>query len=200
MFDYLTGAYHLHPILDHFTIALLFAGTAAEFLAAAALLLPGPGTGQISKSIQILRNSSLLLMAAGAAAAVLSYFTGDSEAGRVWDSITPAAQRLLSSNGGAAQYLSHAALGYYLMYAFLILGLWRILIEVSPRLARWRAVFLVMAGIAVVALAYQGKTGGELVYEYGVGIQIPQPSRGQPGAGPAVDFGRHQHGDGLGGG
>ncbi len=192
MFDYLTGAYHLHPILDHFTIALLFAGCAAEFVAALALLLPGAGTGPVSKSIQILRNSSLLLMAGGAGAAILSYFTGDSEAGRLWDSIPPAAQQLLSSNDGAAQYLSHAALGRYLMYAFLVLAVWRVLIELSPRLARWRAAFLVTAAIAVMALAYQGKTGGELVYEYGVGISIPEHRGAQSDPGPAIDSGRHR--------
>lgn len=176
MFDYLTGRYHLHPVLDHFTIALLFAGCAAEFLAAAALLVPGAKHYSVSGLAQRLRNSSLLLMAAGAGAAILSYFTGDSEAGRLWDSITPAAQHLLSSDEGAAQYLSHAALGRYLMYAFVWLAVWRALIEWSPRIARLRIAFLVAAAVAIGALGYQGKTGGELVYEYGVGMKNSAPA------------------------
>ena len=69
----------------------------------------------------------------------------------------------------ARRYLSHAVLGQYLMYAFLILAVWRVLIELSPRLARWRIAFLVVAIVAAGALLYQGKTGGELVYEHGVG-------------------------------
>jgi hypothetical protein len=84
--------------------------------------------------------------------------------------MSPAAQQILSSTDGAAQYLSHAVLGQYLMYAFLSLAVWRVLIEWSPRIARWRIAFLVAAGVAVGALLYQGKTGGELVYEQGVGI------------------------------
>jgi uncharacterized membrane protein len=35
----LVSTYHLHPIVDHFTIALLTFGIAAEILAAAAILI-----------------------------------------------------------------------------------------------------------------------------------------------------------------
>jgi len=38
MFAQLVSTYHLHPIVDHFTIALLTFGIAAEILAAAAVL------------------------------------------------------------------------------------------------------------------------------------------------------------------
>jgi uncharacterized membrane protein len=170
MLDHLVSEYHLHPIVDHFTIALLAFGVAAEFLAAAATLLARGGTGWLPVWSQKLRNTSLLLMTGGACAAVLSYFTGDLEADRLWESMSPAAQRILSSTEGAGQYLSHAVLGQYLMFAFLILAVWRVLIEFSARLARWRIAFLITAGVAAGALLYQGKTGGELVYEHGVGI------------------------------
>jgi len=56
------------------------------------------------------------------------------------------------------------------MYAFLILAAWRVLIELSARLARWRIAFLIAGVLAVSALLYQGKTGGELVYQHGVGV------------------------------
>ena len=39
MFAQLVSTYHLHPIVDHFTIALLTFGIAAEILSAAAILL-----------------------------------------------------------------------------------------------------------------------------------------------------------------
>jgi uncharacterized membrane protein len=170
MFEQLVSEYHLHPIVDHFTIALLTAACAAEFLAAGAILASRGGTGWLSGWSQKLRNTSLILMVGGAGAAGLSYFTGDSEADRLWDSMSPAAQQILSSTDGAGQYLSHAMLGQYLMYAFVILAAWRVLMEFSPRLARWRIAFLMAAGVAVAALLYQGKTGGELVYEHGVGM------------------------------
>jgi len=43
MLEELTREYHLHPIVDHFTIALLTFGLAAEFLAASASLLSRGG-------------------------------------------------------------------------------------------------------------------------------------------------------------
>jgi uncharacterized membrane protein len=187
MFDHLVSEYHLHPIVDHFTIALLAVGVAAELLAAAAILISRGGTGWLSVWSQKLRSTSLMLMTGGAIAAVLSYFPGDSEADRLWDSMSPAAQHILLSTDEAGQYLSHAVLGQYLMYAFLILAAWRVLIEFSPRLTRWRIAFLITAGVAVGALLYQGKTGGELVYDHGVGMTRASASSQQDAGIAAVD-------------
>ena len=89
MLDHLISEYHLHPIVDHFTIALLAVGIAAEFLAAAATILSRGGTGWLCAWSQKLRSTSLLLMIGGAIAAVLSYFTGDIEADRLWDTMSP---------------------------------------------------------------------------------------------------------------
>ena len=110
------------------------------------------------------------MMIAGAIGSVLSYFSGDAEADRLWDSISAAAQHLLAAPDGVSAYLSHAVLGQYLMYAFLILAVWRVMIELSNRVERTRVAFLVVAILAAGALLYQGKTGGELTYEHGVGI------------------------------
>jgi uncharacterized membrane protein len=167
MFAQLVKTYHLHPIVDHFTIALLTFGIAAETLSAAAILLSQGRANFFSVAGQKLRSTSLMPMIGGAAASVTSYFSGDAEADRLWDTMLPAAQQILSSSN--SPYLSHAVLGQYLMYAFLILAVWRVLLELSSRLERTRTVFLVAAMVAVGALLYQGKTGGELVYEYGVG-------------------------------
>ena len=182
MFAHLVSTYHLHPIVDHFTIALLTFGIAAEILAAAAILLSRDRPGFVSVWGQKLRSTALLLMIGGAAASVLSYFTGDEEADRLWDTMSPAAQEILLSSNGP-DYLSHAILGHRLMYAFLILAAWRVMLELSKRLKRTRIAFLIVAIVAAGALLYQGKTGGELVYEHGVGTargtvnaqQIGQP-------------------------
>jgi uncharacterized membrane protein len=182
MFAHLVSTYHLHPIVDHFTIALLTFGIAAEILAAAAMLLARDRAGFVSVWGQKLRSTALLLMTGGAAASVLSYFTGDEEADRLWDTMSPAAQEILLSSNGP-DYLSHAILGHRLMYAFLILAVWRVMLELSKRFERTRVAFLIVAMVAAGALLYQGKTGGELVYEHGVGMarrtgnaqQIGQP-------------------------
>ena len=169
MFAYLVSTYHLHPIVDHFTIALLTFGIAAEIFAAAAILLSRDRAGFVSVWSQKLRSTSLLLMVGGAVAGVLSYFTGDEEADRLWDTMSPAAQQILLSSNGP-DYLSHAILGHRLMYAFLILAAWRVMLELSRRFERTRSAFLIVAMVAAGALLYQGKTGGELVYEHGVGM------------------------------
>jgi uncharacterized membrane protein len=186
MLERLTINYHLHPIVDHFTIALLAFGVGAELLAAAAALVARGAKPWLSAWSQKLRTTSLLLMITGAAAAVLSYCTGDIEADRLWDSMSPAAQQILASTDGARQYLSHAVLGQFLMYAFLILAAWRVLIEFSVRVARWRIVFLIAAALAVGGLLYQGRTGGQIVYEHGVGIAGPSANLQKGALTPAV--------------
>jgi uncharacterized membrane protein len=170
MFAQLVSTYHLHPIVDHFTIALLTFGIAAEILSAAAILLSRGRPGRASLLGQKLRSTSLLPMIGGAAASVLSYLSGDAEADRLWDTMSPAAQQILSPSNGATDYLSHAVLGHYLMYAFLILAAWRVMLELFSRLDRIRIVFLIAAMLCLGALLYQGKTGGELVFEHGVGV------------------------------
>ena len=189
MFAQLVRTYHLHPIVDHFTISLLTFGIAAEILAAAAVLL-FRNSARVSVWAQKLQSTSLMLMIGGAAASVLSYFSGDAEADRLWDTMSPAAQQILASSNGAAAYLSHAVLGQYLMYAFLILAVWRVMLELSSRLARTRIAFLVVSVVAVGALLYQGKTGGELVYEHGVGAPRATVSSSSGGAN-AADVSAH---------
>jgi uncharacterized membrane protein len=186
MFAELVGKYHLHPIVDHFTIALLTFGVAAELLSAAVALLSRRRPGLLLAWSQKLRSTSLMLMIGGAAASVLSYFTGDAEADRLWDTISPAAQQILLSTNGP-DYLSHAVLGQRLMYAFLILAAWRVLLELSSLVRRTRAVFLFAAMVAAGALLYQGKTGGELVYEHGVGMRRVTGDAAQIGEQPKVE-------------
>jgi uncharacterized membrane protein len=194
MFSQLVKTYHLHPIVDHFTIALLTFGVAAEMLSAAAILLAYGRVGFLAVWGQKLRSTSLLLMIGGAAASVLSYFSGDAEADRLWDTISPAAQQILLSSNGP-DYLSHTVLGQRLMYAFLILAAWRVMLELSNRLRRTRVVFLFAAMVAAGALLYQGKTGGELVYEHGVGMapmtgnaaQIGQPPEDERTVGTSAE-------------
>src|SRR5260370_40053879 len=134
MFAQLVSTYHLHPIVDHFTIALLTFGIAAEILAAAANLFSRGRADFASVWSRKLRATSLILMIGGAAASVLSYFTGDAEADRLWDTMSPAAQQILSSSSGGLEYLSHAVLGQYLMYAVLILAVLRVMLEGSKKL------------------------------------------------------------------
>ena len=64
-----------------------------------------------------------------------TFTTGDEEADRLWDTMSPAAQEILLSFNGP-DYLSHVILGHRLKYAVLILAAWRVMLELSKRLER----------------------------------------------------------------
>jgi uncharacterized membrane protein len=55
------------------------------------------------------------------------------------------------------------------MYAFVALAAWRLLLETWSKTQRTQPVYLLLATVALCGLLYQGKTGGELVYDYAVG-------------------------------
>jgi len=140
--------WQLHPVADHFSIALLVVAVLVDVVAL------------IFSERLWLRYMGLTLMIAGAAAAAASYGTGDLEGDRIWDLVSGPAKDVLSL---------HAKLGYYLMCTFAILALWRILVEALGFMNSTRQIYLALAIVAVGVLLYQGRLGGELVYTYGVG-------------------------------
>jgi uncharacterized membrane protein len=167
--DTLIAKFHLHPIIDHFTIALLSIGVLGDMLAG--VMAPLCARNDLLRIWrERLKGAAVQLLVVGALAAMLSRFTGEREAERLWDTMSPAAQNLLLSDTGSARFLSHAVLGTYLMYVFPALAIWRVLYELSPYIRRTRPVYLAIAIFATGALLFQGKTGGELVFDYGVGI------------------------------
>jgi uncharacterized membrane protein len=74
-----------------------------------------------------------------------------------------------------------------------ILAAWRVTLELSRRLERTRLAFLIVAVVALGALMNQGKTGGELVYEHGVGMPRTTGAAPQIGQQPDAehDVGTH---------
>ncbi len=175
--DILIAKYHLHPIIDHFTIALLSIGVLADVVGYVIVRLFDNRSSRVKALADRLSGAALVLLIPGAISAILSRLTGESEAERVWDTISPAAQQILFADSGSATFLSHAVLGTYLMYAFVALGAWRVLLEIWTKLKRTHFVYLVVAMVALSALLYQGKTGGELVYDHAVGTHADTTSR-----------------------
>jgi uncharacterized membrane protein len=145
------SSWQLHPVIDHFSIALLVVAVAIDL---AALVFSNRPS---------LRHTALTLMIIGAVAAAGSYWTGDMEGDRVWD--------LVKDSKVHDVLKLHAQIGYYLMLVFAALALWRILIEFVGFMRSTGQIYLVVAVLAVAALLYQGSLGGELVYRYGVGTQ-----------------------------
>jgi len=168
--ELLIAKYHLHPIIDHFTIALLAVGVLADVVGYVIAAVCGDRSPRIKGLSDRMSAAALVLLIPGAISAILSRFTGESEAERLWDTISPAAQGVLFSDTGSGRFLAHAVLGTYLMYAFVALAAWRVLLEIWTTLKRMQLVYLMIAVLAVCALLYQGKTGGELVYDHAVGM------------------------------
>ncbi len=169
--------WQLHPVVDHFTIALLIVAVLIDLVASAA-----------PTRIWI-QYTALTLMILGALAAGSSYFTGGMEADRIWNALGPAAKDVLKT---------HAELGEYLAIAFGILALWRILIQGFSFMAGSRTIYLIVALVAIVTLGYSGHLGGVLVYDYGAGTALmaaapvpseaasPSPAPSSPAALPTV--------------
>jgi uncharacterized membrane protein len=152
--------WHLHPVVDHFTIGLLIVAVLIDLVASAA------------PTRIWLAYTALTLTILGALAAGGSYFTGDMEADRIWNALGPPAKDILKT---------HAELGEYLAITFGILALWRILIQGFSFVAGSRAIYLIVAVVAIVTLGYAGHLGGVLVYDYGTGTALmaaaPVPSQ-----------------------
>ena len=93
------------------------------------------------------------------------------EADRIWNALGPPAKDVLKK---------HAELGEYLAITFGILALWRIMIQGFGFMAGSRAIYLIVAFVAIVTLGYSGHLGGVLVYDYGAGTALmaaaPVPS------------------------
>src|SRR5271166_5306970 len=149
--------YQLHPVVDHFSVALLFVAVLIDLFA--------------SPNRLWLRYTALLLMILGALAAGGSYFTGDMEADRIWNALGDPAREVLKR---------HAQLGEYLAITFGVLAVWRIMIQAFGFMAGSRAIYLIVALLGIATLGYQSHLGGVLVYDYGAGTALmasaPVPS------------------------
>jgi uncharacterized membrane protein len=159
-------AWQPHPVVDHFTVALIVVGVLIDLVAS------------IIPSRIWIRYMALSLMVLGAAAAWGSNITGGWEADRVWDNVTGPAKDVLKT---------HAQVGDILPWVFLGLAVWRLGVQFLGFLMGTRPIYLLVAVIAMGAVLYQGYKGGELVYDYGVGTALmatPAPQQ-TPASPPA---------------
>ena len=159
--------FQLHPQVNHFSVALLIVAVLIDLIAS------------LAPTRIWLRYTALTLMVLGALAAGASFLTGDMEADRIWNALGQPAKDVLKT---------HAELGEYLAITFGVLAVWRILIQVAGFMAGSRAIYLIVAIVAIGVLSYQSHLGGVLVYDYGAGTALmasaPPPSEtASPGAG-----------------
>ncbi len=143
-------ALRLHPVIDHFTVALITVAVLADLCAS------------MFSQRAWFRYMALTLTILAAACAAGSTFTGDLEADRVKDTLSGPAKLLLHN---------HARLGYVLVYVLGGLAVVRIALALFGFLSRLRPLYLIVAIGVVATVFWQGRWGGQLVYEYGVGFE-----------------------------
>jgi uncharacterized membrane protein len=161
----LLKGWQLHPVVDHFTVALVLVGIVVDLVAS---LMP----------LRLwVRYMAVTLMVLGALAAFGSNITGGWEAERVWEHVSGPAKDTLKT---------HAELGDILPWVFGVLALWRVGVEFIGFLSRTRFIYLLAAIAAGGVILYQGALGGDLVYDYGVGTALMTAETPTPAASPTV--------------
>ena len=156
-------AWQLHPVADHFTVAIVVIAVLADLLAS------------LFASRIWIRYMATFLMVVGALAAWSSNVTGGWEASRVWDNVTGPAKDVL---------ITHAELGGWLPWVITALAIWRLGIQFLSFIAGLRPLYLLAAIVGVGVLIYQGHEGGELVYTYGVGTAVMPVASNAPSPSP----------------
>ena len=154
--------WHVHPVADHFSVAVLILAVIADLCAS------------LFSTRLWLRYSALALIIIGTGAIWASNVTGGWEAHRVWKTVQ-------AIGGPAFETLHrHAEIGDILPWVFLALALWRTGVQFFGFMAGLRTIYLLVAILAAAAIGYQGYLGGQLVYTYGVGTALLNPPTASP--------------------
>jgi uncharacterized membrane protein len=143
---------HLHPSLIHFPIALLFVSVALDMLARRA--------SAMQRSLRFSRWLSLLLGSVATLPAVLTGLIAH----------LPYEQSPLIDVIEVHQYLGF---GTTLLFGALTGWRWRTRRQQRDAAASWLYVGVAVVGLAVLVLT--GMTGGNVVYQYGIGVAHNTP-------------------------
>lgn len=137
----------LHPAVDHFVIAI----------PVVVLLLELYNLVVKRSSISVF---SLLLLLLAVGFTFGAYITGVTDGKEAYDMLSPEGQEELKA---------HKLLGTYILFmsAFVVIVK---LLAMALRSALFRALFIVILLGYIAVLFFQGKEGGELVYEYGANV------------------------------
>jgi len=137
----------LHPAVDHFVIAI----------PVVVLLLELYNLVVKRSSISVF---SLLLLLLAVGFTFGAYITGVTDGKEAYDMLSPEGQEELKA---------HKLLGTYILFMSAFVVIVKLLAMVL-RSALFRALFIVILLGYIAVLFFQGKEGGELVYEYGANV------------------------------
>ncbi len=138
----------VHPFFVHFAIVLPIVVLILELIN---LFVKKRTIGLLSFFFMVL--VSIVFLAA--------YLTGSTDAKAAQDLLSPEAKDML---------LAHKQLGIYLVYASIVLMLFK-LFSVFIKKVIFRILFFLVLIIFIVGIFTEGKKGGELVYQYGINVK-----------------------------
>jgi len=150
---------NIHPIVVHFPIALFITGLVMDVI------------GHLFQK-ETAKKIGLVLVVLGAVGALAAMVTGNFAEEQVEDRLSRAGKQVLDR---------HEDLGKLTTYLLLVVAAIRVLIA-TGWLNRWRfvagaalAIYLIAGVIGLGTLIMTGYYGGELVYQYGAGVQLSPP-------------------------
>lgn len=153
---------NIHPIIVHFPIALFITGLVIDAI------------GHLWRK-ETAKKIGLVLVVLGALGALAAMVTGTLAEETVEERLSKAGEKALDL---------HEDLGKLTAYLLLVVAALRVVIA-TGWLSRWRlvagvalAIYLIAGVIGLGTLTVTGYYGGELVYQYGAGVQLSQPVLG----------------------
>ncbi len=145
------SATHLHAMLIHFPIALLFAGFFSEIIS-------------IFSNKNYFKNTALLLLGLGTLGAISAFLSGNAAG----EGIEHGALKIpVELHEDAALFSLFLIVVTALFYAFTYF------FDFKDAAIRWfRILFFT---ITIVSISYTGYLGGQLVYKHGAGVELGLP-------------------------
>lgn len=143
----------LHPFVVHFAVALPLIGFGLDLVY------------QVRKGIPCIQ-CAMMVTLMGVFFLVLAYVSGH---------FAEEGAKVFAGAVARETLEAHEATGKIVLGLFLALGVLRLYLALHGN--EWmRTLYLGAMAVAVALLLYQGKTGGVLVYEHGVGTQLLVPA------------------------
>jgi uncharacterized membrane protein len=142
-----------HPVINHFTIALIIFGVFLDFIG------------------KIFRNDSLhfaawLNLIFGTVAGVLTIITGLIAEDHII--VSPPVHDILEK---------HETIGFVILGLVMVMVVWRIFIS-GKFPARGSSFYTILTISVVVLIAINGFYGGEMVFKYGAAVKVPVATEG----------------------
>lgn len=159
------SATHLHAMIVHFPIALIFAGFLSELIA-------------LFSKKEFFRQAAFYLLLLGTAGAIAAYFSGDNASEGIEEGPLEGPMDLHEDAALITLWLSIGVAAF------------RILVQYFKLNQSWTRVVNVLAFAALIgSVSYTGYLGGQLVYSHGAGVQLVMPdfNAGDGGGGAEDD-------------